>query len=198
MTRVIGITGGIASGKSLVTTYLRERGYPVIDADALVHALQARGGELYTLLLKECGQDILGADGELNRAKLAQVFFEDEALRKRLTQLQAASIRQALLAERDRLLPVTPLLFMDIPLLYEAGYEKEVDEVWLLDVDEAVQLQRLMKRNRLSEAEAKKRIASQIPLAEKRQRAHRLIDNRGSKKATMVQVEQLLREVEGR
>ncbi|WP_105197390.1 dephospho-CoA kinase, partial [Streptococcus suis] len=77
MAKIIGLTGGIASGKSTVTAFLREQGYPIIDADAVVHELQAKGGKLYQILLKEFGQDILSDDGNLDRAKLGQAVFAD-------------------------------------------------------------------------------------------------------------------------
>ncbi|HFI0053997.1 TPA: dephospho-CoA kinase [Streptococcus suis] len=195
MAKVIGLTGGIASGKSTVTAFLREQGYPVIDADAVVHELQAKGGKLYQILLAEFGQDILSADGNLDRAKLGQAVFANGNLRARLSDLQDQIIRQELLARRDALKQTVPMVFMDIPLLYEADYSGDVDEVWLVYVDRAQQLERLMKRNSLSVQDAENRLAAQLSLEEKRTRAQVLIDNSGAVEATLGQVAQLLEEM---
>ncbi|HEM6319523.1 TPA: dephospho-CoA kinase [Streptococcus suis] len=195
MAKVIGITGGIASGKSTVTAFLREQGYPVIDADAVVHELQAKGGKLYQVLLKEFGQDILSADGNLDRVKLGQAVFADSKLRARLSVLQDQIIRQELLDRRDALKQTEQVVFMDIPLLYEADYSGEVDEVWLVYVDRAQQLERLMKRNGYSAQDAENRLAAQLSLEEKRTRAQVLIDNSGAVEATLGQVAALLEEM---
>ncbi|MBY4956061.1 dephospho-CoA kinase [Streptococcus suis] len=195
MAKVIGITGGIASGKSTVTAFLREQGYPVIDADAVVHELQAKGGKLYQVLLKEFGQDILSADGNLDRVKLGQAVFADSKLRARLSVLQDQIIRQELLARRDALKQTEDVIFMDIPLLYEADYSGEVDEVWLVYVDRAQQLDRLMKRNGYSAQDAENRLAAQLSLEEKRSKAQFVIDNSGAVEATLMQVAKGLEEM---
>ncbi|CYU50827.1 dephospho-CoA kinase [Streptococcus suis] len=195
MAKVIGITGGIASGKSTVTAFLREQGYPVIDADAVVHELQAKGGKLYQILLKEFGQDILSDDGNLDRFKLGQAVFADSKLRARLSDLQNQIIRQELLDRRDALKQTEQVIFMDIPLLYEADYSGEVDEVWLVYVDRAQQLERLMKRNGLAVQDAENRLAAQLSLEEKRGKAQVVIDNSGAVEATLVQVARLLEEL---
>ncbi|MGO0078292.1 dephospho-CoA kinase [Streptococcus suis] len=195
MAKVIGITGGIASGKSTVTAFLREQGYPVIDADAVVHELQAKGGKLYQVLLKGFGQDILSADGNLDRVKLGQAVFADSKLRARLSDLQNQIIRQELLDRRDALKQTEDVIFMDIPLLYEADYSGEVDEVWLVYVDREQQLERLMKRNGYSAQDAENRLAAQLSLVEKRRKAQVVIDNRGAVEATLVQVARLLEEL---
>ncbi|HEM4424072.1 TPA: dephospho-CoA kinase [Streptococcus suis] len=195
MAKIIGLTGGIASGKSTVTAFLREQGYPVIDADAVVHELQAKGGELYQVLVKEFGQDILSDDGNLDRVKLGQAVFADSKLRARLSVLQDQIIRKELLARRDTLKQTEQVVFMDIPLLYEADYSGEVNEVWLVYVDRAQQLERLMKRNGLAVQDAENRLAAQLSLEEKRSKAQVVIDNGGSVEVTLAQVAQLLEEL---
>ncbi|HEM4292418.1 TPA: dephospho-CoA kinase [Streptococcus suis] len=195
MAKVIGLTGGIASGKSTVTAFLREQGFPVIDADTVVHELQAKGGELYQVLVKEFGQDILSDDGNLDRVKLGQAVFADSKLRARLSVLQDQIIRKELLARRDTLKQTEQVVFMDIPLLYEADYSGEVDEVWLVYVDRAQQLERLMKRNGLAVQDAENRLAAQLSLEEKRGKAQVVIDNSGAVEATLAQVAQLLEEL---
>ncbi|HFI0715364.1 TPA: dephospho-CoA kinase [Streptococcus suis] len=195
MAKVIGLTGGIASGKSTVTAFLREQGYPVIDADAVVHELQAKGGKLYQVLLAEFGEAILSADGSLDRVKLGQAVFADSKLRARLSVLQDQIIRQELLARRDALKQTDPVVFMDIPLLYEVDYSGEVDEVWLVYVDRAQQLERLMKRNGYSAQDAENRLTAQLSLEEKRGKAQVVIDNRGAVETTLMQVARLLEEL---
>lgn len=195
MTRVIGLTGGIASGKSTVTAYLKKLGYPVIDADAVVHDLQAKGGRLYLVLVEEFGPDILATDGQLDRQKLGQAVFSDDRLRQSLSVLQDQIIRQELLDRRDRLAQDHDLIFMDIPLLYELDYSGEVDEVWLVYVDRAQQLERLMKRNGFSVQDAERRLAAQLSPEEKRERAQVVIDNSGAVESTLGVVAQLVEEV---
>ncbi|MDW8743649.1 dephospho-CoA kinase [Streptococcus suis] len=195
MVKVIGLTGGIASGKSTVTDFLREKGYQVIDADAEVHDLQKKGGRLYQVLLEEFGPAILAADGQLDRVKLGQQVFADSQLRARLSELQDQIIRQELLARRDLLSQTEEVVFMDIPLLYELDYSGEVDEVWLVYVDERQQLARLMARNGYSLQEAENRLAAQLSLEKKKERADKVIDNSGSLEATLAQVASLVEEI---
>lgn len=198
MTQVIGITGGIASGKSTVTTYLRKLGYQVIDADQIVHQLQQRGGKLYQVLVEEFGTTILAKDGELDREQLGRLVFEKEEVRTRFSQLQDQIIRQTLLAERDRLAEHEEVIFMDIPLLFELGYEEVVSEVWLLVLAPGLQLERLMERNQLDQEVAQQRIDAQMPLEEKKKRTPYQIDNGGQRLATYAQVDQLLQRIERR
>ncbi|NQP33075.1 dephospho-CoA kinase [Streptococcus suis] len=195
MTKIIGLTGGIASGKSTVTAFLREQGYPVIDADAVVHELQAKGGKLYQVLVEEFGNAILTAEGDLDRKKLGQVVFENAGLRAHLSHLQDQIIREELLARRDALKQTEPVVFMDIPLLYEVDYSGEVDEVWLVYVDKAQQLERLMKRNGFSVQDAENRLNAQLSLEEKRANAQVLIDNSGAVEETFARVELLLEDL---
>lgn len=195
MAKVIGLTGGIASGKSTVTAFLREKGYQVIDADAEVHDLQKKGGRLYQVLLEEFGPAILAADGQLDRVILGQQVFADSQLRARLSELQDQIIRQELLARRDLLSQTEEVVFMDIPLLYELDYSGEVDEVWLVYVDERQQLARLMARNGYSLQEAENRLAAQLSLEKKKERADKVIDNSGSREATLAQVASLVEEI---
>ena len=195
MTKVIGLTGGIASGKSTITDFLRRQGYPVIDADQVVHELQAKGGKLYQVLVAEFGNSILTAEGDLDRKKLGQAVFENAGLRARLSLLQDKIIREELLARRDALKQTEDVIFMDIPLLYETDYSGEVDEVWLVYVDKAQQLERLMKRNGFSVQDAENRLNAQLSLKEKRAKAQVLIDNSGVVEETLARVALLLEDL---
>ncbi|WP_199773975.1 dephospho-CoA kinase [Streptococcus pluranimalium] len=195
MTKTIGITGGIASGKSTVTNYLRQKGFQVIDADAVVHELQAKGGKLYDILVDFYGNKILAPDGQLDRQALSEQFFSDDTVRAQVSALQNTIIRQELLARRDALLQKHEVVFMDIPLLFELDYQSQLDQVWLVYLDPAQQLNRLMKRNNYSEEQARKRIATQLSLDEKRHLADRIIDNSGDLSMTYELVDDLLEEV---
>ena len=198
MARIIGITGGIASGKSTVTEFLRQQGYQVIDADQVVHELQEPGGRLYQALLSTFGSSILQEDGRLDRPKLGAMIFGDPELLAKSSQIQNQIIREELAGRRDLLAEKEDIFFMDLPLLFELGYETWFDQVWLVDVTEETQLCRLMARNALSQEEAEKRIAAQLSLQEKRNRADVLIDNNGPLELTQEQLREALQKLERR
>ena len=196
MARIIGITGGIASGKSTVTEFLRQQGYQVIDADQVVHELQEPGGRLYQALLSTFGSAILQEDGRLDRSKLGAMIFGNPELLAQSSQIQNQIIREELANRRDLLAETQVVFFMDLPLLFELQYEDWFDQIWLVDVTEETQLSRLMTRNALSQVEAEKRIAAQLSLQEKRKRADVLIDNNGSLEATRQQIRDALQKLE--
>lgn len=192
---MIGITGGIASGKSTVSSFLREKGHVVIDADQVVRALQQKGAPLYQALVATFGQDILAKDGQLDRPKLSQLLFSNKDLLAQSAHVQNTIIREELAKLREQLLETEAFFFMEIPLLFELSYEDWCEEVWLVAVDETTQIQRLMARNGYTESEARQRLAAQLPLAEKKARAHRVIDNQASLEVTQKQVEAFLAEL---
>ncbi|MBN2960437.1 MAG: dephospho-CoA kinase [Streptococcus gordonii] len=198
MARIIGITGGIASGKSTVTEFLRQQDYQVIDADQVVHELQEPGERLYQALLSAFGPAILQEDGRLDRAKLGAMIFGNPELLAQSSQIQNQIIREELAGRRDLLAEKEDIFFMDLPLLFELGYETWFDQVWLVDVTEETQLSRLMTRNALSQEEAEKRIATQLSLQEKRNRADVLIDNNGPLEHTQEQLREALQKLERR
>ena len=198
MVRIIGITGGIASGKSIVTEFLRQQGYQVIDADQVVHELQEPGGRLYQALLSAFGSAILREDGRLDRPKLGAMIFGNPQLLEQSSQIQNQIIREELAGRRDMLAETEDIFFMDLPLLFELQYEDWSDQIWLVDVTEETQLSRLMSRNALSQEEAEKCIAAQLSLREKRKRADVLIDNNGSLEATRQQIRDALQKLERR
>ena len=177
---IIGLTGGIASGKSTVVEIIKDAGYKVIDADQLVHDMQVKGGRLYQALLDWLGDGILLPNGELNRPKLGQLIFSSEEMRYQSAEIQGKIIREELAAKRVCLAKEEDVFFMDIPLLFENDYQDWFDQIWLVAVSPQVQCQRLMKRNHLSAEEAGMRIASQMPLAEKLPYASLVIDNNGN------------------
>ncbi|MFR6419881.1 MAG: dephospho-CoA kinase [Streptococcus salivarius] len=176
---IIGLTGGIASGKSTVVEMIKEAGYKVIDADQLVHDMQAKGGRLYRALLDWLGEGILLPNGELNRPKLGQLIFSSEEMRHQSAEIQGKLSRRVG-SQRDCLAKEEDVFFMDIPLLIENGYQDWFDQIWLVAVLPEVQRQRLMKRNHLSFEEAKMRIDSQMSLEEKKPYASLVLDNNAS------------------
>ena len=198
MARIIGITGGIASGKSTVTEFLRQQDYKVIDADQVVHELQEPGGQLYQALLSAFGPAILQEDGRLDRPKLGAMIFGNPQLLGQSSQIQNQIIREELASRRDLLAETEEFFFMDIPLLFELDYETWFDQIWLVDVTEETQLSRLMNRNALSQEEAEKRITAQLSLNEKRNRVNLIIDNNGLQEATYQQLRDAIQKLERR
>ena len=192
MTKFIGITGGIASGKSTVVAEIRKQGYQVIDADQVVHELQEKGGKLYQTLVEWLGNNILQENGELDRQKLGQVIFGNKEMMTKSSRLQNEIIRQELANRRNQLAQTEEVFFMDIPLLIELDYMDWFDEVWLVYVDEKTQLDRLVMRNHYTRSEAQKRIASQMSTEAKKAYADKLLDNRGNLQALKEQVDRLL------
>lgn len=180
MSKIIGLTGGIASGKSTVVATIRKAGYQVIDADAVVHDLQAKGGKLYQALVDYFGREILDDEGNLHRPTLSRLIFESEEALRISSELQDQIIREELAFRRDELAQTEDVFFMDIPLLIERGYQDWFDAIWLLYVDKEIQIQRLMARNQYSRKEAEQRIGAQMPLEEKISFADVLLDNNGS------------------
>ena len=192
MGKIIGITGGIASGKSTVTNFLREQGFQVVDADAVVHQLQKPGGRLYQLLVHHFGQEIILENGELNRPLLASLIFSNPEEREWSKQTQGEIIREELAALRDQLAQTEAIFFMDIPLLFEQDYSAWFDETWLVYVDRDVQVERFMKRDYLSKEVAESRLATQWSLEEKKKLASHILDNNGSRDQLVTQVVKLL------
>ena len=177
MGKIIGITGGIASGKSTVTNFLREQGFQVVDADRLVHQLQRPGGRLYQVLVQHFGQEIILESGELNRPLLASLIFSNPKEREWSKQTQGEIIREELAALRDQLAQTEAIFFMDIPLLFEQDYATWFDETWLVYVDHDIQLERFMKRDHLSKEVAESRLAAQWLLEEKKKAIMEFIKN---------------------
>lgn len=192
MGKIIGITGGIASGKSTVTNFLRQKGFEVVDADALVHQLQKPGGRLYQILVEHFDEKVLLEDGGLDRPLLASLIFSNSEEREWSKETQGQIIREELGSLRDKFSETEELFFMDIPLLFEQDYASWFDETWLVYVRRDTQLDRLMNRDQLSKESAETRLASQWPLEEKKKFATYILDNNGSREQLLSQVVTLL------
>ena len=195
MGKIIGITGGIASGKSTVTEFLRQKGFQVVDADAVVHQLQKPGGQLYQVLVEHFGEKILLENGELNRPLLASLIFSNPEEQEWSKRTQGEIIREELAALRNQFAQTEALFFMDIPLLFEQNYASWFDETWLVYVNRDVQLERLMKRDQISREAAESRLNSQWPLERKISLASHSLDNNGNQEQLIAQVVQLFEEM---
>ena len=195
MGKIIGITGGIASGKSTVTEFLRQKGFQVVDADAVVHQLQKPSGRLYQVLVEHFGEKVLLENGELNRPLLASLIFSNLEEQEWSKRTQGEIIREELAALRNQFAQTEALFFMDIPLLFEQDYASWFDETWLVYVNRDVQLERLMKRDQISKEAAESRLNSQWPLERKISLASHSLDNNGNQEQLIAQVVQLLEEM---
>ncbi|GIQ69827.1 dephospho-CoA kinase [Xylanibacillus composti] len=188
----IGLTGGIACGKSTVADMLVEKGAVLIDADRLAREVVEPGTPTLAQVADTFGQAVLLPDGSLDRKRLGQIVFADDAARKKLEALLHPPIRALMrsrMAAYEQEDP-TRLVVVDVPLLYESGLVDYFSEVMVVYVPPAVQLSRLMERDGMDEAAARQRIAAQLPIEEKRKRADIVIDNSGSLAETARQVDQ--------
>jgi len=187
---LVGLTGGIASGKSAVSRQLVELGCRLVDADVLAREVVLPGEPAWRAIVEAFGQEILGPAGQLDRKRLGAVVFADPARRKALEAITHPAIharRQAILdtwaAERFR-----GLVVLDIPLLIEVGAASHVDRLVVVYTERDVQLERLMRRDGFERPEAERRVASQMPLADKARLAHYVVDNSGTPEETRAQV----------
>lgn len=178
--RRIGLTGGIASGKSSVGRVLEQHHHlPLLDADVFAREALAAGSAGTQAVLQRYGTAVQEQSGVINRRALGAIVFNNPSEREWLEQLVHPLVRQRFDAELERLAEA-PVVVLVIPLLFESGLEVICSETWLVDCDEAQQLERLMQRDQLSEQEATARIQAQWPLTRKRKLADQLISNRGT------------------
>jgi len=189
----IGLTGSIATGKSTVTNMLKELGAFVIDCDKMARDVVAPGTRGLAKIEAAFGKDAVAADGSMDRVYIGDLVFRNPEMKKRLENILFPLIFEALDAELLRLERegATPVVFLDMPLLYEVKYDSYVDEVWLVYVPFEVQLSRLMKRNGYTKEEALLRIHSQISVDKKKSLAQQVIDNSGTLEDTKEQVRSL-------
>lgn len=174
----IVLTGGIATGKSTAARFLQELGYPVIDADRIAHGLIEPGAPAYQEVVDAFGSAIQQEDGTINRKALGAIVFSDERQRTRLNGIMHPHVRAQMDAELKTLRD-EPLVFLDIPLYYEAEHMPALP-VWLIYAPKDVQLQRLMKRDALTQREAHARITAQMEIETKRMLADRVFVNTGT------------------
>ncbi len=171
----IGLTGGIASGKSTVSNILRKLGAEIIDADKITHRLMEPKKELWQKIVVEFGDDILLEAGQIDRERLGDIVFSDSTKRRRLEEISHPIIIKEL--RRRMELSSNKIVIADIPLLIETGMVDLFDQVWLVYVEESIQIERLMRRDEINYQSAIKKIKSQMPLIEKRDYADKIIEN---------------------
>ncbi|OMI25972.1 dephospho-CoA kinase [Bacillus haynesii] len=193
MTLVIGLTGGIASGKSTVAQMFQQCGITVVDADVIAKEAVEQGMPAYQKIAETFGQGVLLETGDIDRRKLGEIVFANEEKRLQLNAIVHPEVRKMMIKQRDEAIRAGErFVVLDIPLLYESGLEHLTDKVIVVWVPLELQLERLMKRNQLNEDEALNRIHTQHSLDEKKKRADAVIDNSGSLKDTEAQLHQLL------
>lgn len=192
----IGLTGGIASGKSTVARILREMGHSVVDADALARLVVAKNGIAYREVLSVFGPEVVDGSGELDRRKLGQIVFADSKKRVQLEQIVHPKVKHLAHLEKSRLeIEGKSIAFYDVPLLYEKNLEAEFDSVVLVYVPESIQIERMMIRNGYSEWEARERMQAQIPIEQKRLRSPHVVLNTGKIEDLKAEIEKILGEM---
>ena len=190
--RIIGLTGGIATGKSTVSEYLASQySLPVLDADIYARLAVEKGSDVLELIAQRYGSKILLSDGMLNRPALGKVIFSDPDEKHWLEQQIHPFVRDKFQQE-TALFPTAQTLVYSIPLLFEANLTHLVTEVWVVFCGPHQQKKRLMARNQLSAEDAQTRIEAQMAIEEKCDRADFVLDNSGSKEALFAQVDALL------
>ena len=189
MVEVIGLTGQIASGKSTVSAYLRQKGFAVVDADEIAHEVIRRGGRAYAAVVRQFGTEFVGAEGEIDRRKLGQAVFADP---EKLAQLNAithpcicAEIRARLAAQRGT-------VFLDAPLLVQAGLDTLCGEIWQVTAADDIRLGRIQVRDGLDADEARARMQSQVGVRMPTDRLVHTIDNSSDTAALYRQIDRLL------
>ncbi|UGB29763.1 dephospho-CoA kinase [Metabacillus sp. B2-18] len=196
MTVVIGLTGGIASGKSTVSNMLKNLGIRVVDADQISREVVELGKPAYQQILSVFGDEILHQDKTINREKLGAIIFGDHSKREQLNKIVHPAVRKEMLnGVEEEKAKNSKAVVLDIPLLFESKLTHMVDKTILVYVDEKTQLKRLMERNGYTEKEAKMRIESQLPLHMKKDLSDEIIDNNGTIEQTEKQLHEILKKL---
>ncbi|MBU5350664.1 dephospho-CoA kinase [Paenibacillus barcinonensis] len=190
----IGLTGGIATGKSSVSAYLASKGALLIDADVIAREVMMPGHPVLAAAVQRFGQAILNVDGTLDRKKLGSIVFQHPEERKALEAITHPAIRKEMRerAAAYEMQHPDKLIVSDIPLLYESGLEDGFEEIMVVYVPREVQLERLMSRDQMTQADAEARIAAQMDIERKKERANIVIDNSGSWAQTEKQLQAFL------
>ncbi|PTJ36556.1 dephospho-CoA kinase [Staphylococcus simulans] len=188
MQKVIGLTGGIGTGKSTVSELLAVHGFKIVDADIAAREAVEKGSEGLEQVRQVFGDEAIDENGEMNRKYVGEIVFNDDKMREKLNQIIHPIVRDLMERQKEAYLKEGFNVIMDIPLLFENNLQDTVDETWLVYASESIQVERLMERNDLTQEEAKARVYSQISIDKKRRMADRVIDNRG----TLVELKQNL------
>lgn len=189
---IIGITGGIASGKTIVSDYVKKLGYPVVDADLLSREIMAPGSPVLEQVRHIFGETMIAGDGALNRKALAEKIFHDEQARQTLDGLTHPAIR-ALAEERFSQLEGESTVFFVVPLLFESGMDDLCDEIWLVHAEESLRRSRLSARDGIDEIYAQSKIDSQMRDEERLNKGARVLFNDGDLNHLYEQIESFLK-----
>lgn len=189
MGKTIGLTGSVATGKSTVSNMIQQVGIPLVDADIAARKVVEPGTEGLKEIVAYFGEEILLADGTLNRAKLGEIIFKDKEKREKLNEITHPRVKDYMLEARERFFGAgEELVFFDIPLLFESHLESLVDQIVVVWTTPETELKRLMERNNLTKEDALRRIESQMGIDEKARKADFVIDNNESLEKTQKQV----------
>lgn len=195
LTLVIGLTGSIATGKSTISNLFKDWGFPVVDADQIARDVVEPGKVAYENIVAYFGHSILNDDLTIDRKQLGAIVFNDEKEREKLNGFIHPEIRKEMLKQRDHYVQQgVSAVILDIPLLFESKLFSYVEKVLVVYVEPEIQLERLMKRDGSSEEEALKRIHSQIPITEKREKADAVVNNSGTIEESEQQLRSILKE----
>lgn len=208
--KVIGLTGGIGSGKTTVSNYLIKQGYHVLDADLIAREIVLPGSEILIQIVSEFGKEYLLPDGSLDRKKLASLIFQDESKKSRLNAIMHDKITEIILERilqfkeeaqtvRTKMTPELErkrkVVFIDAPLLFEVGLDRSVSEIWVVDATEEERIQRIKARDNLDRDEIKVRMLAQMDREETLKRASHVLDNSGDREKLYRQIDLLLDQI---
>ena len=195
MKQIIGVTGGIASGKSNVCNIIEQEGYPVIDCDKITAELSVQGGLLYNVIVKEFGEDFLLDNGDLDRKKLAKKIFNDSKSKEALDKITHPIIYEEVKKRLDKI--SDGLVFLEAPLLYESKFDSICDKIICVFLQKRLQVQRLMDREGIDEDYALAKIHSQMDLYMKKSLADFVIDSKGTFEETKLLVLNVINDIKG-
>lgn len=195
--KVIGLTGGIGTGKSTVSSYLKEKEFAIVDADQIAREITAPGEPLLKELSEAFGTSLILQDGSLDRKALADIVFMNKEKKKKLDRMMHSRIIAEIENQvREYKRGAYRGIILDVPLLFETGLEKMCDETWLLTADRQVRIERVCLRDGASPADVERRIQNQMDDEEKKKRADKILDNSGERDVLLMQVDSLIQEMQ--
>lgn len=196
--KLIGLTGGIGSGKSTVSEYLISKGYHVLDADAISKEIVEPGSPILRDISKIFGNAVLTDDGKLDRKAMSAIIFSNEEYKKKLDDIMHKEVINITLKRAEKIFEKCPeaVVFIDAPLLFEAGVDKYTEQNWVVDADDEVRIKRVIDRSGLSREEIERRIANQMSRGDRIAKGTHILDNSGDKEHLFEQVDKLLNQLE--
>lgn len=198
--RLIGLTGGIATGKSTVSAMLKKAGAIIIDADRIARTVVKKGLPAYREIVAQFGTEVLLPDGEINRSLLGDIIFNEHPKKQLLNSIVHPHVKKEVNRQIKQIEKNHPqaVVILDIPLLIEAGMHEDLNEIIVVYSPQDVQIKRLMQRDHISEADALARVNSQMPIEEKKQQATLVIDNSGTIESTRKQTLDIFKRLKDR